>query len=173
MRTVILGPRPPEIDALIARRQALGIDRFDEIWEGDYHMAPAAHPRHGVVTMMIGDLLKAPADAAGLIRSTDFNVGEQDNFRVPDLGFHRSMPTTVYVPTAALIVEVLSPGDDTWEKFPHYAACGVREIVVADPDRHTVVWFELTGEGDRYEQVERSSLLGVTAAAIQAGIDWP
>lgn len=163
MRTVINGPRPPEIDALIARRRALDIDKRDEIWEGDYHMNPAPQPRHGIMAVMLADLLR-PATA-------EFNVGVEDNFRVPDWGFHRTVPTTTYVPTAPLIVEVLSPGDDTWEKFPHYAAHDVEEIVVADADHHTVQWFVL--RGGAYEQVERSPLLGLAAADLQAAIDWP
>ena len=43
VRTVVLGPPPAEISALIARRHALGLDTHDEVWEGEYHMAPAAN----------------------------------------------------------------------------------------------------------------------------------
>jgi hypothetical protein len=35
------------LDALIARRRALGLDTHDEVWNGEYHMAPAAHSSHG------------------------------------------------------------------------------------------------------------------------------
>jgi hypothetical protein len=34
MRTVVLGTRPDELEALIARRHALGFDDHDEVWEG-------------------------------------------------------------------------------------------------------------------------------------------
>ncbi len=40
MRTVVLGPRPPELQALVERRRALGQDLHDEVWHGDYHVAP-------------------------------------------------------------------------------------------------------------------------------------
>jgi hypothetical protein len=43
MKTVVLGPLSPEFEAILARRHALGHDLFDEIWEGEYHMAPAAY----------------------------------------------------------------------------------------------------------------------------------
>jgi hypothetical protein len=43
VRTIVLGPPPPELNALIARRQSLGLDTHDEVWKGEYHMAPAAH----------------------------------------------------------------------------------------------------------------------------------
>jgi Uma2 family endonuclease len=39
----------------------------------------------------------------------------------------------VYLATAEIVVEILSPGDDTYAKFGFYAAHGVREIIVAGP----------------------------------------
>jgi hypothetical protein len=33
------GPRPQELETLIIRRRSLGLDTFDEIWEGTYHAA--------------------------------------------------------------------------------------------------------------------------------------
>jgi hypothetical protein len=37
MKTVVLGPRPQALEALIQRRQALGLDIHDEVWDGAYH----------------------------------------------------------------------------------------------------------------------------------------
>jgi hypothetical protein len=37
MRTVVLGPPPAELQALITRRHSLGLDGFDGVWKG--HMA--------------------------------------------------------------------------------------------------------------------------------------
>lgn len=45
MTTVIVGPRPQAVDDLIEARRRLGQDRHDEMWEGDYHLAPDAHAR--------------------------------------------------------------------------------------------------------------------------------
>lgn len=42
MQTVVLGPQPAEIRALIERRHALGIDLFDEVWEGSYQVFGAS-----------------------------------------------------------------------------------------------------------------------------------
>jgi hypothetical protein len=36
VRTVVLGPRPPEIEALIEGRRRLRQDGHDEIWQGDH-----------------------------------------------------------------------------------------------------------------------------------------
>jgi hypothetical protein len=49
MRTVVLGQRPPELDEVIRRRQTLGQDLYDEMWEGSYVMAPAPSPAHGAL----------------------------------------------------------------------------------------------------------------------------
>ena len=49
MRTVILGERPPAIEALIELRRVTGADRRDEIWDGDYHMNPAPRKRHSIL----------------------------------------------------------------------------------------------------------------------------
>jgi hypothetical protein len=54
VKTVVLGPRPRELEGLIQRRRALGIDAFDEVWEGSYHAAPA-HPAHGYVELIVAD----------------------------------------------------------------------------------------------------------------------
>ena len=45
MRTVFVGEHP-ELDAIITRRRASGADTHDEVWDGEYHMAPAPHTRH-------------------------------------------------------------------------------------------------------------------------------
>ena len=85
MRTVVLGPRPPELDALIARRRSLGLDTHDEVWKGEYHMAPSAHSSHGWLDQQLAELLGPLARAAGLGGTGPFNLGEPDDFRVPDV----------------------------------------------------------------------------------------
>jgi hypothetical protein len=47
------------------------------------------------------------------------NLGESEHdFRVPDGALHRSPPAGVWHPTAALVIEIVSPGDESWEKLP-------------------------------------------------------
>jgi Uma2 family endonuclease len=171
VKTVVVGQPPVEIVAFLARRRALDQDRSDEVWEGDYHVVPAAHPRHGYVDRTLGRLLGPPADAAGLIGTSEFNLGVQDDYRVPDAGYHRTMPSDVWVPTAAIVVEIVSPGDETWAKFDFYAGHGVDEICVADPQRRQIRWFLLAEA--QYQEAPASPLLGVTTTELEAGIDWP
>lgn len=171
MKTVVVGPRPPELDAVIARRRALGHDLHDEVWMGDYHMAPAAHPWHGYVAAQLIAALRAPADDAGLVLSDPFNLGAPDDYRVPDIGLHRRIPDTVFVATTAMVVEIVSPGDETWEKLGFYAEHQVGELLIVDPVRRQVDLLVLGDDG--YGPAARSRLLGVEVESLSAAIRWP
>jgi len=171
MRTVVLGEPPVEIEAFLAHRRATGQDRYDEVWEGEYHVAPMAHSWHGYLDNVLAELLGPVARAAGLIGSSAFNLGQADDFRVPDRGYHRSMPSAVWVPTATIVVEVISPDDETWAKFDFYARHHVEEICTAEPRQRQLRWFVL--KDTAYEETGASALLDVTAAELHARIDWP
>lgn len=169
--TMILGAPPPEVAALIERRRALGQDLYDEVWGGVYHMVPGPHPAHGIVQFALAELFGRLAGARQLTATGPFNVGEPGNFRVPDLGFHQQPPATLYVPTARLVVEVLSPDDETFAKFDFYAAHRVAEIIVADPATRTVRCWLRTGPA--YDERPSSEVLGVAMADVQAAVAWP
>jgi Uma2 family endonuclease len=173
VKTVVLGPPPAEVEALIARRRKLGIDLFDEVWEGSYHMAPAPHPGHGYIETQLAVLLAPRATAAGLIGTGPFNLGKRNDYRVPDRGYHRVLPDSVFLPTVAIVVEVVSPDDETYAKFGFYAAHGVDELVVADPAERTVRTFARAADGDGYDEVDASALLGVSAAELIGQVTWP
>jgi len=76
-----------------------------------------------------------------------------------------------------MVVEVLSPDDETFEKFGFYAAHGVEEILVADPAERTVRLWRLGGadEGTTrdYAEVDRSDLLDIRADDLRDQITWP
>jgi hypothetical protein len=171
MRAVVLGPRPPALDALIAKRKALGLDGGDEVWKGEYHTAPAAHSAHGMVDDEVAVRLRPHARRVGLIGTGPFNLGAPDDFRVPDRGFHRSAPRGVWVPTAAIAVEIVSSDDEAWDKLGFYAAHEVDELLIVDPIDHSVVWSARTG--DHYEPATGSRLLGITATEIHDEVEWP
>lgn len=172
MPTIVLpDPPPAEFEQLLERRRLTGADRHDEVWKGVLHMAPAAHPRHSQLQLQVIELLREPALAAGLVRLNDFNLGEPDNYRVPDGGLYAGTPDLLYLPTAALILEVLSPGDETWGTLPFYATQHVDEIVIVDPDEHTVQWLVL--QDGEYLSAPRSEVLDLDVQELAGQIDWP
>jgi Uma2 family endonuclease len=168
---VVLGPWPPELQSLIERRHVLGLDLFDEVWEHEYHMAPAAHPWHGIVDRSLAVCLGPLAEARGLIGSGPFNLGSPDNYRVPDAGYHRGVPNTTFVATAAVVIEVVSPDDETFAKFTFYATHHVDEILVADPIARRIRCWHLRDVA--YEEADQSELLGVRIHDLESGIAWP
>lgn len=76
-----------------------------------------------------------------------FNLGEPDDYRVPDGGVFRPGPDAVYVPTAAVVVEIVAPGDKTWEKLGFYGEHGVEELLIVDPQERRVHWLALQPNG--------------------------
>ncbi|MDQ6616287.1 MAG: Uma2 family endonuclease [Actinomycetota bacterium] len=96
-------------------------------------MAPAAHPAHGSVDHALAVLLDPYSTAAGLVATGPFILGGPDDYRVADHGYHRRLPEDVWVPSAAVVVEIVSPDDETYDKFGFYAAHDVDELIVADP----------------------------------------
>ena len=110
------------------RRHQLGQDLFDEMWEGIYHMAPAPHSRHSRVAAELTRVMLPLAQGIGLLGLDPFNLGEPDDYRVPDHGWVYEVPDATYLPTAAIVVEVLSPDDETFDKLPFYAAMGSRSF---------------------------------------------
>jgi Uma2 family endonuclease len=171
MRTVVLGQNT-DVEAMIARRRSLGQDRFDEVWKGEYHVAPGPTMGHALVDHALAMLLAPYADAAGLHGSTAFNLGDGPaDYRVPDGGYHRGVPTGTWISTAPIVVEVVSPDDETYAKFDFYAAHGVEELIVADPSTKLVRCFRR--RAGTFAESEGSELLGVQAAELTAGIAWP
>lgn len=172
MPTLVNDPQPVELAELIERRRRLGQDRFDEMWDGILHMNPGPAGGHGHVGQQVAVILAPLAKRAGLTSIIQFNVGDgPDDFRVPDLGLHRAWEDRVFYPTAALVIEIVSPGDESYLKFDFYAAHDVDEVVIVDAQERTVHWFRLMG--DRYGCVRRSELIELGPGELAARIDWP
>lgn len=167
----MLADLTPDTEALLAERRRLGQDAHDEIWQGEYHMVPGPHPRHGMASESVGLALAPWAARAGLRGTTEFNVGEPDDFRVPDRGYHRPpVPDALYLSTAALVVEVLSPGDESWAKLGFFAAHRIDEVLVVDPANRELHWLVRADAG--YEPTHHSDLLDVDVAEVAAAIRW-
>lgn len=161
----------PLVDALLEDRRRKGLDLRDEVWEGVYHVAPYEHARNGRLNWRLGTYLHRRAASAGLEPGGSFNLGEPGDFRVPDLGFHRTAQSLLYMPTAAIVVEILSPDDETYAKLDFYAAHGVDEVWILDPIAHRVE-IRVLVDGD-YSHTDHSVLLGLSATQVATDLAWP
>jgi Uma2 family endonuclease len=172
MPTLVMDPAPAEIDALIERRRRLGLDHRDEIWEGVYRMNPPPSHEHQVVLQQLAELLGPLAREAGLeALIQEFGLGTSDEYRVPDGGLHRPGASGVWHPTAALVIEIASPGDETSKKLPFYAAHDVDEVLIIDPRERSVSWLGL--DDGEYQPIERSGLIDLGSDQLAGRIDWP
>jgi len=137
MRVVILDA--PE--DLIAERHRLGHDRFDEVWEGEYHMVPFPTNEHQRVIMRLSLVLNPLAEGAGLEVRTQFGLYDPD---IPDHSSYRGPDVVLFLPEhatergvegrAELVIEVRSPGDESFAKLPFYERVGVQEFLIVDRD---------------------------------------
>jgi len=171
MRTVVVGDLPAPVAGWLEQRRLLGQDLFDEVWEGDYHVAPPPHRGHGDVDDQLAALLRPIARERGLWPSGPLNIGEPDDYRVPDRAYLRGRDVAAFEPTAAIVVEVLSPGDETYAKLEFYARRGVDEVLIVDPDSASAEWYARRQQA--MERAGRSELLGLTQADVVSAIDWP
>jgi Uma2 family endonuclease len=174
MPTLVLDdPPPPELQALQESRRRSGLDQLDEVWEGVLHMVPAPTGPHAYIAQQLAELLGAPARAGGLVPAIhQVNLGESiEDYRVPDGCLHRTIPRATWFSTAALVVEIVSPGDESWQKLPFYAAHKVDELLIVDPTERSVRWLALAG--GEYRDVQRSGLIELGPGELAERLDWP
>ncbi len=170
MRTLFVTDPPPVVEDWLAQRHALGQDRFDEVWEGEYHVSPGPSGRHAQIDDELGWLLRPLATRAGLVGATACNIGSPTDFRVPDRAYFRRDGDETWNPTAAIVVEVASPGDASRRKLAFYHRVGVEEVLIVEPERRSVEWFVRGHDG--FAPADRSALLGIGDGALAAALDW-
>ena len=171
MTTVIGGPRPPEVEAWLARRQAQGHDGRDECWGGRYYVAPQGTTAHGIIASEVNAELRGRARARGLVAIAEFNLGTGlKDYVVPDGGVVTG-ETGLYAATALVVLEVLSPDDATFDKFTHYAAHGVSEVLVADPATRRVRAWQLTDGA--YVEGDTCRILELSMTDLTSAVAWP
>jgi Uma2 family endonuclease len=145
MRAVLLDV--PE--HLLAERRARGQDRWDEMWEGVLHMVPPPSDWHQRLGMRLGAALLAASEPLGLVASYETGVygsaASDTDYRIPDLVVTRPEDRSErgVEGRAELVVELRSPADETFDKLPFYAAGGVQQVLVVEPDALTVELYVL------------------------------
>jgi Uma2 family endonuclease len=132
---VLFVDAPPE---LLEERRRLGLDVRDELWDGVVHVVPQPESDHQGFGGQFLAALMPLAKARELFFTYEVAVyrpGEENqNYRVPDLVLarpERKQRRGIAGPPE-LVVELLSPHDESREKLPFYAALGCGEVLLID-----------------------------------------
>ena len=171
MPTLVFDPPPVELEAILERRRQAGADRHDEVWEGVLHMIPPPSVDHERLLTKLVRLLGPYADAAGLDITGGIGIGANANdYRVPDLALLRPDHQPQWNETAALVVEIVSPNDKSWDKLPFYAVHEVDELVIVDLTKRTVDW--LARAGDRHEPTACRPVVELGPERLTEQLGW-
>jgi Uma2 family endonuclease len=144
MRALMLEP-PPE---LLEDRRRKGLDRWDEVWDGVIHMVPPPSRWHQRLERALIEVLSPLSSSRGLelLQESGLFSGDQ-SYRVPDLmvfrpehGSDRGVEAH-----AEVVIELLSPHDESREKLPFYESLGVSEVFLIDPGTRAVELYLLRG----------------------------
>jgi len=141
-------------------RKTTGADCWDEMWEGVLHMTPEPNRTHQDLQGALYTWLRIYwAMPKGYKVYPPVNLalpgGWPNDYRIPDVvlltpdRFHIDHDEYFEgAPTA--VVEIRSPGDESFEKLPFYARLGVPEVWIIDRD--TKVPQVLVLSTDTYEE---------------------
>ena len=162
----------------LRQRAAAGLDTSDEVWNGVVHVVPAPSGGHQRLGTTLAHHVYDRCGELGLLVSVETNVVDAErglkDLRVPDLAVYRP-EHAVHLGVrgrSELVVEIRSPGDETYEKFEFYARQQVQEVLVIEPDTRAFELYRLDGNGyDRVvEDAEgtcRVAALDLTLAAVE------
>jgi len=149
-------------EAEVLERQRLGLDVRDEEWEGVYHVTPPPSVDHQDVLAGFILFLRTLVESRGggkVLPEIGVFRGSVPvpDYRIPDLVFVAAGREGIIARDGIrggapdVVIEILSPHDESRAKFPFSAAIGVPEVVVVGPDARTAEVWKLAG--GRYERV--------------------
>ncbi len=152
MALIVLDPAMEQ--RLKADREASGLDRYDEVWEGVYMMAPLADDEHQDLQTQLGGVLLVRVGWTGLGQvRTGVNVSDREhdwtkNYRCPDVAVF--LPDTkarncdtFWLGGPDFAIEIISRGDRSRDKFDFYAKVGVRELLLVDRHPWALEFYQL------------------------------
>src|SRR2546428_12548142 len=119
MKAVVLSVTDEEL----AKRRRTGIDRFDEMWEGVLHMAPAPAYEHQRIVMAMARCLGALCESRGrgvlALAINVFNeMSKEPDYRIPDFSFvaegrqHILARDGIRGGAPDAVIEIRSPDDE-------------------------------------------------------------
>ncbi len=138
---------------------------WDEMWNGVLHMPPMPNRMHRNIALDLAIYLKqhwGKPQGGRVNQEVNLTTPEDEaqwthNYRIPDLVLlspdRFGIDKNEYMAGAPLVVvELKSPGDDTYEKFPFYAGLGVPEVWVFDRTTRVPELYTL-GPGPAYQPI--------------------
>jgi Uma2 family endonuclease len=134
---------PGLVNRLKKERALTGADRFDEVWNRVYVMAPIANNEHQYLALQIClailGVVKMPDEGLVFpgVNVTDREDDWTKNYRCPDVAaFLKGNPAedrdTHWFGGPDFAVEIVSLGDRSRKKLSFYASVGVRELLILD-----------------------------------------
>ncbi len=136
---------------LLAERRRLGLDRWDEVWEGVLHMVAPSHGDHQEINDALGVFFKTHWQYLGLGRTypetgvrrpeapplEELGADVPSDYRTPDRSFLRPNRLDRYqggwiVGGPNAVLEIVSPGDESRQKLGFYFELGVEEVILVD-----------------------------------------
>ena len=146
---------PAWILDLKADREATGLDRKDEMWDGIYVMSPDPNTEHHFIA---AELIIVFAAVRGEVGGgyvfgggniSDRVEGWHKNYRIPDVAVYLSTNSgrncgTHWCGGPDFAVEILSEGDLARKKLDFYAKVGTRELLIIDRDTWALELYRLT-----------------------------
>lgn len=141
----------------IAKRKALGIDRWDEVWDGVYIVPSLPNNEHqelqALFLMPLLETVSAPGlgyVAAG-VNVTDRHPDWEENYRGPDVVVYLKTTKAINHGTHWLggpdfLVEIISPSEDPMAKFDFYAKVKSQEVMIVERDPWAIELYRLKGK---------------------------
>ena len=134
----------------IEERKNSDAAQWDEMWNGVLHMPPMPNRFHQNLALDLAVFLKShwvKKTGGRVHQEVNLTTPEDEatwtlNYRIPDLVLldppRFAIDKNEYMVGAPLVVvEIASPGDESYDKFPFYAGLGVAEIWVIHRDART------------------------------------
>jgi Uma2 family endonuclease len=170
MRAVMPEVRPEILDW----RRRTGADRWDEMWDGELHMPPEPTIEHQDFAISLLEWLIAhwkrrqPGNKVRLPINLASPGGWPKDYRIPDLvlvtlGARGVDRGEYYEGPPTVVIEIRSPGDESYEKLGFYARLGVPEVWIIDRDTKTPEVYVL--DVDHYEKQLASEEGWISSAA--------
>ncbi len=173
-------------DHLLAQRKLTGADQWDEMWDGVLHMGPSPNRTHQELEGVLETWFRlhwAPTCGGKVYHQINLARDRNwtSNYRIPDLVLltpdRFDIDHDEYFEGApSAVVEIRSPGDESYEKLPFYAQLGVPEVWIFDRDTRSPELHQLTAaqyetqtpDGDGWF----TSRLGVQFRGHSRGVLW-